>query len=185
VVANSLVLHDLSFRHIWKRPNTTHKVTPLQGAYHCLKGTARWRDTVWFFFYKCWCWTFFAEAIWHFNLFCKRNLTGARTHPHQGHFFLSGYIMKNPEEEDLPWRTTPKIHEFWGLFFMGVLFAPCSWFGNHPTKKLPRVGGFLTINLWPRYQMYLPDKSCKTCALATPLMSTCSLCKKENPFIIQ
>jgi len=177
VVANSLVLHDLSFRHIWKRPNTTHKVTPLQGAYHCLKGTAKWRDTVWFFFFK----------VLVLDLFCKSDLTFqsllqkksdtliARTLPPQGHFFLSGYKMKNPEEEDLPCWTS--------FFFMGGPFAPGSWFGNHPTKILPRGGGFLTINLQPRYQRYLPDESCNTCALATPLISTCSLFKKRALFL--
>ena len=27
---------------------------------------------------------------------------------------LGGSLMKNPEEEDPPWRITPKIDQFWG-----------------------------------------------------------------------
>jgi len=40
---------------------------------------------------------------------------------------------------------TPKIDQFWGLFFRGVTLHPGSWFGNHPTDSFPRVCGVLTI----------------------------------------
>ena len=40
-----------------------------------------------------------------------------------------------------PWRTTPKIDQFWGLFFRGGPLPSGSWLGNHPTP--PGGGGFL------------------------------------------
>jgi len=46
---------------------------------------------------------------------------------------------KNQEEEDPPWRTTPKLDQIWGLFFRGGSLPLGSWFGNHPTNKKTRL----------------------------------------------
>ena len=57
-------------------------------------------------------------------------------------------LIKNPEEEDHPWRTTIKIDQFWGWFFRGDPLPLGSWFGNHSTKKPPRGGMFLSIKVF-------------------------------------
>jgi len=69
--------------------------------------------------------------------------------------WLGAFQIKNREEEDPPWKTTPKIDQLWGWFFMGGPLPPCSWFGNHPTDKPCRGGGFfrsmyykITTNMW-------------------------------------
>jgi len=83
--------------------------------------------------------------------------------------YLLWSLIKNPEEEDTPWRITPKIDQwffrggssfsgfliwkppkkdqFWGWFFRGGPLPPGSWFGNHPTKKNSGRGGFFRSTL--------------------------------------
>jgi len=57
-------------------------------------------------------------------------------------------LIKNPEEEDPPWRTTPKLINFGDGSSGRVLFLRVTSFrfGNHPTKKPPQGGGFLLIH---------------------------------------
>ena len=74
----------------------------------------------------------------YINILIERN---------RGVSYLLCSLIKNPEEEDPPWRITPKIDQCWGWFFGGGPLPPGSWFGNHPTKKLPTGGGFLSINV--------------------------------------
>ena len=62
-------------------------------------------------------------------------------------FYLLCSLIKNPEEDDPPWRNTPKIDQFWGWFFRGGPLHLGSWFGNHPTKKPPRGGEVLYIKV--------------------------------------
>jgi len=61
--------------------------------------------------------------------------------------YLLCSLIKNPEEVATPWRTTLKIDQFWGWFFRRGPLPPGSWFGNHPTKKPPRGGRFLSIKM--------------------------------------
>jgi hypothetical protein len=62
----------------------------------------------------------------------------------RGGFFVGGIPNQEPGGRGTPLQT-PKIDQFWGLFFRGVVLPPGSWFGNHPTDSFPRRGGFLTI----------------------------------------
>jgi len=71
------------------------------------------------------------------NIEFVSNKLSERTLPPRGISLLGGFQTKNPEEEDPTSRTTPKIDQFWGLFFSRVPLPPGSWFGNHPTKKPP------------------------------------------------
>jgi len=41
-----------------------------------------------------------------------------------------------------PLENHPQNWSIWGWFFRGGPLLPGSWFGNHPTKKPPRGGGF-------------------------------------------
>ena len=52
-----------------------------------------------------------------------------RNPPLGGVSYLLCSLIKNPEEEDPPWRTTPTIDQFCGWFFMGGPLPPGSWFG--------------------------------------------------------
>jgi len=47
-------------------------------------------------------------------------------------FFVGGIPNPEPGGREIPLQT-PKIDQFWGLFFRGVTLPPGSWFGNHPT----------------------------------------------------
>jgi len=73
-------------------------------------------------------------------------------HPHGFFFLLGGFQTKNREEEDPPWKTIPKIDQFWGLIFRRGPLPPGSLFGNHPTRKPPWGGGVLSIK-WTREEI--------------------------------
>jgi len=62
--------------------------------------------------------------------------------PPEGVSYLLCSLIKNREEEDTPWRTTSKMDQFWGWFFMGGPLPPGSWSGNIVSRKPPRGGGF-------------------------------------------
>jgi len=70
-----------------------------------------------------------------------------RNPPPGGVSYLLCSLMKNWEEEDPPWRTTPKIDQFWGWFSRGGPLPPGSWSGNIMNRKPPRGGGVLSIKL--------------------------------------
>jgi len=61
---------------------------------------------------------------------------------------LGGFQTKHSEEEDLLWRTTPKIDQFWrlfrsgGVFFLQVLDLETTQRRNHPEEV-----GFLRSNV--------------------------------------
>jgi len=55
--------------------------------------------------------------------------------------YLLCSLIKNREEEDPPWRTTPKIDQCWGWFFKGGPLPPGSWLGNIVNKKETSPGG--------------------------------------------
>jgi len=71
----------------------------------------------------------------------------------KGVSLLGGFQTKNPEEEDLPWRTTPKIDQSWILFFRGGPFPLDSGVGNHLTKKTPGGKGFYR-SIFPEWASY-------------------------------
>jgi len=67
--------------------------------------------------------------------------------PHPGGVsYLLCSPIKNREEEDPPWRTTPKIDQFWGSFWRGGPLPPGSWSGNIVNRNPPRGGGFFRSN---------------------------------------
>jgi len=73
------------------------------------------------------------------TVFCK---SWSKEPPPQGGFsYLLCSLIKNPEEEDPPWRTTPKIDQFWGWFFRGGPLPSDSWLGNIINRKPPPGGG--------------------------------------------
>jgi len=65
-----------------------------------------------------------------------------RTPPLRGGFVFTMFLIKNREEEDPPWRTTPKNDQFLGWFFRGGgPFPPGSWSGNIVNRTPPPGGG--------------------------------------------
>ena len=76
-------------------------------------------------------------------------LWSKETPPPGGFSYLVCSLIKNREEEDPPWRTTPKIDYFWGWFFRGGPLPPGSWSGNILNRKPPRGGWVLSINFTP------------------------------------
>ena len=87
---------------------------------------------------------------WVDELICRwthlYELWSKETPPPGGLSYLLCSLIENRGEEDPPWRTTPKIDQFWGCFFRGGPLPPGPWFGNHQTEKPPQEGGFLSIN---------------------------------------
>jgi len=81
--------------------------------------------------------------------------------PNGGVSLLGSFQIKNREEVDPKWRTTPKIDQFWGLFLTGGPLSPGSWFGNHTTNIPPGRGGFFRSNMWVSNQ--LPRNSMNAC----------------------
>jgi len=84
-----------------------------------------------------------------------------RNPPQRWVSLLGSFQIKNREEVDPKWRTTPKIDQFWGWFLAGGPLPPSSFFGNHPTNIPPRGGGFFRSNMWVSIQ--LPKNSMDAC----------------------
>ena len=61
--------------------------------------------------------------------------------------YLLCSLIKNREEEDPPWRTTPKIDQSWGWFFRGGPLPPSSWSGITVNMKSPRGEVFFSDQL--------------------------------------
>jgi len=68
-------------------------------------------------------------------------------HLPRGGSYLLCSLIKNREKEDPPWRTTPKIDQFWRWFLRGGPLPPGSWSGNSVNRKPFRGGGFLSIKV--------------------------------------
>jgi len=74
------------------------------------------------------------------NRICIYILYQKKPPPSGGISYLLYSLIKNQEEEEPPWRTTPKIDQFWGWFFRGVPLPPGSWSGNTVNRKPPGGG---------------------------------------------
>jgi len=77
-------------------------------------------------------------------------------------YLLSSQI-KNREEEDPPWRTTPEIDQFWGCFFRERPLPPGSWSGNMVNRKPPR-GGVFFRSTWRNMKSAVHDEDTR-CSL--------------------
>jgi len=74
-----------------------------------------------------------------FPLYCVPDQEpGGRGPPLKNH--PQNWSIKTREEEGPPWRTTPKIDQFWGWFFRGGPLPPGSWSGNIVNRN-PSPGG--------------------------------------------
>ena len=70
--------------------------------------------------------------------------------PSGGVSYLLCSLIKNREEEDPPWKTTPKNDQFGGWFFRGGPLSRGSWSGNIVNRKPPRGGRVLSNKLLAR-----------------------------------
>ena len=74
-------------------------------------------------------------------------LWSKETPPPGGVYLLSGFHIKNREEEEPPWRTAPKIDGFWGWFFRWGPFLPVLDLENTQQGNPPGGGGFFISTL--------------------------------------
>ena len=88
-------------------------------------------------------------------------------HRHSRHMINYCACIQN-DIQKTPWRTTPKIDQFWGFCFMGGPLPPGFSWGNIVNSKPPREGWILSIKLLRMYsKQYTHDINTRTTLLLT------------------
>jgi len=171
VVIAGQELWTLSRWIFWKRETKTERDLKLEIRYKTVnpritkvelnsssKTRELWGQRVWHVFRSC----FHSRSVGNVRSGKVKpiSLWSKEPPPLGGVSLLGGFQTLNPEEEDPPWRTTPKLFSFRSCSSGG---SSASGFlvWNQPTKKTPRGGRFLSINLGWHFRMSFQSSSSK------------------------